>query len=332
MKMGNRMLLWILIGTATVVSASAQVPETWLGGVPPIGQQVRHISDPTYMQMFEPNAPWKVSGAGLTVFYTSMQWIQNGTDAQLHLMIDAVRARHLKFGVEMGLMSGPVGGCGKGIEGFNAPGLPRKVLERFKALGGVVDYVGMDEPVLYGHRPLGPKGAGCKFPLDQLADMIAGQINSLREVFPDLKVGDIEPIGGGAPGAELNHDVLQFAQMLRQRTHGAAPAFFHADIQWATPGSLQTLDQLAQGLHVRHIPVGVICNGGGKGVTTGQQWVANAIQRCKALSEDKRLAADHYVVQTWETLPNKMLPETDPGSLTYGLKRIEAAVGVAAKN
>ena len=327
MKTKNLLFGSFLVSAAMVASAGAQTAETWLGGVPPIGQQVKHISDPTYMQMFQPNAPWKASAAGLTVFYTSAAWIQNGTDDQMRLMIDALRARHLKLGVEMGLTTGPFGGCGKGIEGFTAPGLPRKVLERFKALGGVVDYVGMDEPVLYGHRPLSSPGGGCQYPLDQLADQIAGQVNSLREVYPDLQVGDIEPVGGGADGASLNRDVLQFAQMLRKRTNNAAPAFFHADMQWATPGVYQTLDNLAQGLHARRIPVGVICNGGGKGVTSGQQWVANAIQRCKSLNQDSRLGATHFVVQTWETLPNKMLPENDPGSLTYALKAIEVAVG-----
>ena len=319
--------LLALAGLVTVGASAQATHETWLGGVPPVGQQVRHISDPTYLQMFEPGAPWKVSGAGLTVFKTSTQEVQNGTDAELRSMFAALRERQIKFAVEMGLLSGTPGGCGKATEGFNAIGVPRKVLERVKALGGVVDYVAMDEPVIYGHRPVPTRNGGCQYPLPDMADMVAAQVKSLREVFPDLLVGDIEPVGGGPDGAPVNRDIVQFAALLRQRTNGVAPAFFHADMQWATPGTMQTFEQLAQMLHARHIPVGVICNGGGKGITNGKQWVANAIQRCGTVHQDGRIAADTYIVQTWEALPNKMLPENDPGSLTFGLLGVERMVG-----
>jgi hypothetical protein len=337
MTIGRRTWLLLLLAAAMVrsgmeVSATAQTPETWMAGVPPVGQHAKHISDPTYLQMFEPGAPWKVSGSGLTVFKTSMQAIDQETDAQLQTMFAALRERHIKFAIESGLLGYPTSGCGNGIEGFISPGGPLRSMQHIKRLGGVVDYIAMDEPMLYGHRAFkADKTVGCQFPLPQVADMIADQVKAMRTVFPDLQVGDIEPIGGGPTSGEYNREVVQLAALLRQRTDGTVPAFFHADMQWATPGTIQAFEQLAQQMHNRHIPVGVICNGGGQGITTGQQWVANAVQRCGVISKDGKIAADTYILQTWETLPNKMLPETDPGSLTFGLKKVEAMVGATSK-
>jgi hypothetical protein len=328
MRSGFRVLGSILFGAFLVAGAGAQEVQTWLAGVPPIGQQHKHISDPTYLQMFEPNAPWKVSGSRLTVFKTSMQAIDTETDAQLQTMFAALRERHIKFAVESGLLGYPANGCGNGIEGFISPGGPLKSMQRVKNLGGVVDYIAMDEPMLYGHRPLRADGTGgCQFPLEEVADMIAAQVAAMRGVFPNLQVGEVEPIGGGPASAEYNREVLQLTALLRKRTNGTVPAFFHADMQWATPGTMPAFEQLAQQMHARHVPVGVICDGGGKGITTGPQWVANAVQRCGMVSRDGKIAAEQYIVQTWETLPNKMLPETDPGALTFGLKQVEQVAG-----
>jgi hypothetical protein len=196
-------------------------------------------------------------------------------------------------------------------------------MERIASLGGVVDYVDMDEPVLYGHRPLHKDGTGgCQYSIAALTDQVAEQVSAMRSIFPNLRVGDAEPIGAGADGMSLNRDVLDFFAALKQRTNGAVPAFFHADVQWNSPGWRPVFERLGIALRAQQTPVGVICNGGGPGITSSEAWIANALRRCAVVASDRGIGADHYIVQTWEPLPTKMLPENNPGALTYEVKSV----------
>jgi hypothetical protein len=44
-----------------------------------------------------------------------------------------------------------------------------------------------------------------------------------------------------------------------------------------------------------------------------EAWVSQALQRCHAVAADPKAKPDDFVVQSWQPLPTKMLPETDPG-------------------
>jgi hypothetical protein len=94
------------------------------------------------------------------------------------------------------------------------------------------------------------------------------------------------------------------------------PAFVHTDMAWAIPGWQPLLENLATRLHANGIRVGVICDGDAN-VGGDEAWVRQALQRCHTTLTDPSVRPDDLVVQTWEPLPTKMLPETDPGALTY---------------
>jgi hypothetical protein len=99
-------------------------------------------------------------------------------------------------------------------------------------------------------------------------------------------------------------------------------SFYHADIGWQAPGWRPYLEELSVALHKRRIRVGIICDGGssaakGREAGTNEEWVHTVIQRCQELAGDPKIRPDDFVVQSWEPLPTKMLPESDPGSLTY---------------
>jgi len=65
----------------------------------------------------------------------------------------------------------------------------------------------------------------------------------------------------------------------------------------------------------------VICDGD-EDVGGDEAWVRQALQRCQAVTAGPRTPPDDLIVQTWETLPTRMLPETDPGSLTYEARQV----------
>jgi hypothetical protein len=87
-------------------------------------------------------------------------------------------------------------------------------------------------------------------------------------------------------------------------------------MSWAIPGWQPLLENLATRLHANGMRVGVICDGDAN-VGGDEAWVRQALQRCQATIADPKVRPDDLIVQTWEPLPTKMLPETDPGALTY---------------
>ena len=99
------------------------------------------------------------------------------------------------------------------------------------------------------------------------------------------------------------------------------PVFVHADMAWAIPGWQPLLETLAARLHANGMRVGVICDGDAN-VSGDEAWVRQALQRCRAVAANPKVKPDDLVVQSWEPLPTKMLPETDPGSLTYEVNAV----------
>ncbi len=313
-------------GKASQSQAGASERQLWIGGISPFMQRHRKIDNPSdWMAMLEPNAPWPVSSAHMAYFKMPSQAVEGSTDEEMHTIIEGLRRRHIGLAIEMGLLLDGPNGCGHGLEGMGALHEPENVIKRMKALGGTIDAVSMDEPVIFGRLKL--KGErdntpGCQYPVATLVDQVAPKIEQLREAFPNIRVGDIEAIGGGASGARGMEDILAFETQLHQRTHGFAPAFVHADMQWNDVGVVPQADRLGRRMHALGIRVGVICDGGGPTIKDSNSWVNNAVQRCAGLAADPNFAPDDLIAQTWETLPTKMLPENAPGTMTNEAKRL----------
>ena len=315
-------------GKESFSQARSSERHLWIGGISPFMQRHRKIDNPSdWMAMFEPNAAWPVASAHMAYFKMPSQAIEGSTDEEMHTIIDGLRRRHIGLAIEMGLLLDGPNGCGHGLEGMGALHEPDNVIKRMKALGGTIDAVAMDEPVIFGRLKL--KGErdntpGCQYPVATLVDQVAPKIEQLREAFPNIRVGDIEAIGGGASGARGMEDILAFETQLHQRTHGFAPAFVHADMQWNDVGVIAQADRLGRRMHALGIRVGVICDGGGPNIKDSNAWVNNAVQRCATLAADPNFAPDDLIAQTWETLPTKMLPENAPGTMTGEAKRLLA--------
>jgi hypothetical protein len=310
----------LLLCTTPVWAASDAV---WLAGEDPVVQQQKHKQVPAdYMDLFKPDAPWPTSASQLKVFKISTQMALHGTTEQLHTIINDLRRRHIALAVEMGLIVGS-DSCGKGVEGYGNPNSVENTARHIKSLGGTIDYVAMDEPVWFGHIFGTGNGGrvGCRYPLPVLAEQIASKIAILRQYFPKIQVGDIEPVNAKWGGQQSIDDIVAFENLLRQRT-GTAPAFVHTDMAWAITGWQPLLENLATRLHASGMRVGVICDGDAN-VGGDEAWVRQALQRCQTTLADPRVRPDDLIVQSWEPLPTKMLPETDPGSLTYEAVQVQ---------
>jgi hypothetical protein len=81
------------------------------------------------------------------------------------------------------------------------------------------------------------------------------------------------------------------------------------------------LRDLSAKLRAQGIPWGVICDGDAN-AGGGVAWVRQALQRCQDIAGNPQTRPDVFIVQSWEPLPTKMLPDSDPGSLTYEARQV----------
>jgi hypothetical protein len=281
------------------------------------------------MGLFKPDAPWERAASELAVFKVGTRFVLHADDAELRTVIDDLKRRHITFAVELGVLeSGGPGTCGYGVEGYANPTGLESLAKRVKALGGQIDYVAMDEPVWFGHvveRVSKSSGTGCRYSVPEVAEKAAAKIALLRQYFSGIKIGDIEPVSARAPGGPQSiDDILTFEDLLRPKI-GAAPVFFHTDIAWAFQGWQPLLETLATRLRATGVRFGVICDGD---PTAGgnEAWVDQALERCLTVAANPRIRPEDLIVQSWEPLPTKMLPETDPGSLTYEINAVSKLI------
>jgi hypothetical protein len=298
--------------------------EFWLSGVDPVVQRDRHVDNPAdYMQLFQPDAPWATAAAGLQAFKISTQMSLRGTDDELKTIIDGLKARHIGLAIEIGLLAYS-DRCGRGTEGYGAPLAVEAAAKRIVKMGGQLDYVAMDEPVTWGHEKVGRNAQGyewCHDSVSELVDQAAPKIALLQRYFPNIQIGEIDAVNPRCCPS-LAGDILEFTDQLKQTLH-LKLAFVHADVAWDTNWR-PMLQQLAQGLRTRGIPLGVVCDGDAT-LPSDEASNSQALARCTEVTRDPKTKPDVYVVQTWLPRPTRMLPENQPGTLTNLLKQAEAA-------
>jgi len=306
-------------------SARAGTRTFWLGGEDPVVRKDKHKDHPSdYMDLFKADSPWTEAASGLTAFKISTQMVLRGDEGQLQTVMLELKKRHIALAIEMAVLEGNgPGSCGYHVEGYASPKTVEAVARKITKLGGQIDFIAMDEPVWYGHIFQTGSGdrVGCQLSVEAVAEIAAEKIRLLRQYFPDIQVGDIEPVNARQGGQQSIDDVITFVDLLSKMVQGA-PVFVHADISWKMDWQ-PLLEDLATRLHARGIRVGVIFDGDAD-AEGDEAWVHQALERCRAVAADSMINPDDFIVQSWETLPTKMLPESDPGALTYEARQVEA--------
>jgi hypothetical protein len=163
------------------------------------------------------------------------------SDAVLQAVFADLKRRHIALAMEMGFLSGKDSSgrqaCGVGIEGFGAAGSAKVFAERIKKNGGELEYFAMDEPLWYGHHFKGKNA--CRWPMSEVARDIATESAALREMFPSVEIGDVEPIGTAQP-PDWIEEIAQWTEVYRQVV-GQKLSFIHADVAWTCPSWQQQL-------------------------------------------------------------------------------------------
>jgi len=267
------------------------------------------------LDQWKANAPWQTVAAHTRVAKLIAGNVENSKDADLRAAIDDVKRRHMELALEIGPLVRSAD-CQSKTESYGNPGETEAILRKIRAAGGDLRYIAMDEPFYYGHRDAG----GCHSSTAEIAKQVAASVTSMRRIFPQLQVGDIEVSGADR---DWIAELAQWADAYRAAT-GEPLAFLHMDVNWSEL-AMRNLAPLASECKQRRIPFGIIYNSDGE-VESDLEWTGSAIRHFLEIESVLNIHPDAAIFQTWTKYPTHVLPENQRGTLTnVALQYLEAA-------
>ena len=183
--------------------------------------------------------------------------VRSAPEAELRGIVSDLARRQIALALGMSPLTGNER-CGQGIEGYRTPP-PRS----HSTILGVCKQPGAAQHTLLwmSHSitvTFSAVRCACRSSITEIASDVAQKVKGVHSVFPEAKIGDIEPVGGG--GLPWLADLQQWFCLVIELATGEELGFFRADIQWNRPwhDDMQALSEL---LHRRGVALQVIYNG-----------------------------------------------------------------------
>ena len=260
------------------------------------------------MQLFQPGAGWENAARHLQVFKLYGEWVAyQATDEELRQVVTEIQRLGLALAVEAGPLTAR-DGCGQGIEGFAGIQEGLHIARRIQQAGGVLHLLAMDEPYYFGHFYDGPNA--CRWTDKRIAQEIGGYIQGLRSLFPELIVGDTEPLAGKAGAPQYQAWMVAF-----RAVNGYDLAFLHLDIDWSRPNWPAEALSVEQFGRERRVPVGLIYTGNFTDADD-EAWLSIAGERIKRYELEAGGNPQQVLFQSWHDKPDHLLPDTEPYTFT----------------
>jgi hypothetical protein len=301
-------ILLILIGYSTDVNAQRPQQELWIS---PLAQEFngKKWGAVDFLEMFNGNAQWETVAKYVRVFKLYPTFIGSASDAVLRQVFEDLRRRRIKIALE-GSMLASAEGCGGKVSSDSGEFTVRLV-ERIHRLGGHLDYLAMNEPLLHAIRQ---KQRLCSDNIETMAARnVSKLIQEVRQYFPNVEVGDIEAIGTWAGTKGVLDSIGRWADAFQAET-GRKLAFMHADVGWILPW-LDTVGRLGDEMHKRNIPFGIIYNGIDTDLSD-EAWIKNAEEHFLQYENSNFRLPDMAIFQSWAEYPRHILPENRKYALT----------------
>ena len=206
---------------------------SWFAPLPPllVDEGRPFIGSEDFMDLFTQDALWAKAAEYVHVFEFYGEWVENvpwtvhATDAELEQAVADLNGRGIAIAVEMSPLTRP-DSCGTGVESWG--GLPGglNVANRIKKAGGTISFIAMDAPFFYASILDGPNS--CQMAAETVAQEVADFIQAMQTIFPDIVVGDTEPLLAENVDAS---DYKNWIAIYREVT-GANLPFFHLDVDF----------------------------------------------------------------------------------------------------
>lgn len=267
-----------------------------------------------YFELFQDDADWQTGLAELDAFKIHFWQIRHYLADNALVNIGDFLDRHgIPLMIEAEPLDPPDPDECNHTESFEGP-YELEQAQRLADLGIEVAAIAIEQPYHFAHKLEGP--GACRYELDRVVDEVVTWVADMREIFPDVAVGSIEGFWVDPPTSA--DDYARWLDSY-EAAAGEPFAFQHIDIDWARPDWIDAVLEIEEVVEARDVPFGVLFNGGAQ-ATTSDEWI--------------RLAAEHHAdylraggspahigFQSWQDLPDRVLPESDPHAFTNLLVR-----------
>jgi hypothetical protein len=259
-----------------------------------------------YLDLFKEGAPWNKASSRIQVFKFYINVLNRMSDAQLEQVVQDLNRRGIAIGVEAYLIwtdrsSQPVESVAR-----NSADATLRIARRIKAAGGTLRYVAMDEPFMKGSFAGPAKGGG--LPVEEVARLVAGYVQSVKGEFPDVIIGDIE--------YQSTEEGIERALEAYHTVSGEYFPFLHLDVEGGDSHWPERAKALENYTHARGIAFGIIYNGNMHDPTDAA-WLEQAEDHMAAYETLAGGRPDHVIFQSWAEHPHYLLPETDSSKFTW---------------
>jgi hypothetical protein len=293
-------------------SWSAQAQQIWFDGLDDLNGK-DSVAYPEFPRLFSTPSDWSVGLANTSVLRFRIAYLLKTPMPKLAPMLAFLKDRGIAVAAAVPLM--PAAGCGSGVEGMSSTKQVIAYAHEAKARNIELSYVAMDEPLYNGHDDNSERA--CRWPVDRVAKGVAQSVRSFRNYYPNVQFVQIEPVQTLGEGTrELDRFLNVYADELNE-----APASLELDVHWERrtwPEELLPFIELARS---HRIGYGVIYNAtfapeAGYFPGSDGAWITSAKENISAFETNIKTKPDHVAFATWNPFPKRLLPETDPTTMT----------------
>jgi len=308
--------------TTITTTIATQELSTWFAPLPPMPEKEwrPYVGSLDFMELFTEDARWRSAAKHVKVFKLYGEWLRwYASDEELKQVVEYLNRHGIAIAFEGGPLV-PTETCGKGVEGFNGPEEGLIIARRIKEAGGIVRFVALDEPFYMASIYSGPNA--CHWPAEKIAGQVASYIQALESIFPDVIVGDIEPLPPGSNADFPKADVDEYKKWIEawRAVIGSYPFFFHLDVGFPRLDWPQACKELENFARERAIRFGIIYIGD-YGDSTDEEWVKRAEERAVRYEVQAEGRPDDVIFQSWYDRPDYVLPEDSSTTFTHLINR-----------
>jgi hypothetical protein len=209
------------------VQAAAPMQQIWFGMSPVSTPEGRHNWDKVFLQ---PDAAWPEILDHVQVISATEQALNHLSDNELVQVIARLNQHNIKLSVAVlaqNWVNEPK--CGFGVEGYSDPAGNARLVAKLLRAGARVSYLGMDEPLFFGHYYNGKNA--CHSSIGNIGDRVVVILREYLRVFPNASIIDTEPFPAISDRPGWRDDYKEWALAFRTAT-GRSIDGINIDINW----------------------------------------------------------------------------------------------------
>jgi hypothetical protein len=161
---------------------SSTTPTLW-SAPPSLAANSSNAAGAQFMTLFSDPAAWQVTASQSVGLVLSTSFILSATDAQLTEVFSFLNAHHLELMMNARMIPAQANGAGAGMEGYGSAAELSAAVQRISSLGGKLNAVSMDEPLVAGHE----QTTGAQLSIPALAAQVATSAAVIKAVFPNMQ-------------------------------------------------------------------------------------------------------------------------------------------------